>query len=154
MNAKINHFSIRLHVLGRTTQAHLPSFTFKVLYSRRLWPSVNCIKWRSVIKVCTCILSLTHGTQVQMAEEDIRKKLRNPAPYWYSKLRRFCHLKLGLSMILSNDMSFHMWIWYWSTFLLSDNVNRHIDWLPGEFLKFLNMVFGDRQRNMTRTTLS
>ncbi len=37
MNAKIHHFSVRLHVLGRTTQAQLPSFTFMALYSRRLW---------------------------------------------------------------------------------------------------------------------
>ncbi len=37
MNVKIHHFSIRLHVLGRTTQAQLPSFTFMALYSRRLW---------------------------------------------------------------------------------------------------------------------
>ncbi len=33
MNTKIHHFSIRLHVLGRTTQAQLPSFTFIALYS-------------------------------------------------------------------------------------------------------------------------
>ncbi len=37
MNAKIHHFSIRLHVLGRTMQAQLTSFTFMALYSRRLW---------------------------------------------------------------------------------------------------------------------
>ncbi len=42
MNTKIHHFSIRLHVLGRTTQAQLPSFTFIVLYSRRRWSGTCC----------------------------------------------------------------------------------------------------------------
>ncbi len=37
MNAKIHHYSIRLYVLGRTTQAPLSSFTFVAFYSRRLW---------------------------------------------------------------------------------------------------------------------
>ncbi len=37
MNAKIYHFSVRLHVLGYTTQSQLPSFTFMALYSGRLW---------------------------------------------------------------------------------------------------------------------
>ncbi len=31
LNAKINHFSIRLHALGQATQAQLPSFTFMSL---------------------------------------------------------------------------------------------------------------------------
>ncbi len=39
MNEKIHHFSIRLHVLGRTMPAVLPSFTFMAFYSRRLWVS-------------------------------------------------------------------------------------------------------------------
>ncbi len=33
MNAKLHHFSIRLHVLHRTMQAQLPSFTFMALNS-------------------------------------------------------------------------------------------------------------------------
>ncbi len=37
MDAKIHHYSIRLHVLSRTTQVQLPSFTFMVLYSKGLW---------------------------------------------------------------------------------------------------------------------
>ncbi len=36
LNEKIHHFSIRLHVLSRTTLALLPSFTFMAFYSRRL----------------------------------------------------------------------------------------------------------------------
>ncbi len=39
MNAKVHNFSIRLHVLSRTTQAQFPSFTFMALYSRRPWMS-------------------------------------------------------------------------------------------------------------------
>ncbi len=39
MNIKFHHFSIRLHVLGRTTQAQLPRFTFMALYSRMLCSS-------------------------------------------------------------------------------------------------------------------
>ncbi len=34
MNERIHNFSIRLHVLGWTTQAVLPSFTFMTFYSR------------------------------------------------------------------------------------------------------------------------
>ncbi len=30
-----------LHVIDRTTQAQLPSFTFTALYSRRLWYSTS-----------------------------------------------------------------------------------------------------------------
>ncbi len=37
MNEKIHHFSIRLHVLGGTTVALLPSFTFTAFYCKRLW---------------------------------------------------------------------------------------------------------------------
>ncbi len=37
MNAKFHYFSIRLCVLGQTTQAQLSRFTFMTLYSRMLW---------------------------------------------------------------------------------------------------------------------
>ncbi len=37
MNAKIHYSSIRLHVLGWTTQAQLPSFTFMAWNYRGLW---------------------------------------------------------------------------------------------------------------------
>ncbi len=41
MSAKIRHFSIKLHVLGRNWQAQLPSFTFMALYSRRRCPTTS-----------------------------------------------------------------------------------------------------------------
>ncbi len=42
MNAKIRHFSVRLHVLCRTAEVQLPNFTFMALYSRKLW--LNTLK--------------------------------------------------------------------------------------------------------------
>ncbi len=44
LSAKMHHFSIRLHVLGRTTQALLPNFTFMALYCRRLRHLSNATK--------------------------------------------------------------------------------------------------------------
>ncbi len=45
MNVKIHYFSMRLHVLGRSTQAQLPSFTFMALNSRRLWHDTKNSNW-------------------------------------------------------------------------------------------------------------
>ncbi len=48
INAKIHNFSISLHVLGQTTQAQLPSFTFMALYSILLYLKYyNVLQWES-----------------------------------------------------------------------------------------------------------
>ncbi len=50
INVKIHRLSIRLCVLGRTTQAQLSSFTFMALYSRRLWSSPFSLSATSFIR--------------------------------------------------------------------------------------------------------
>ncbi len=48
MNAKFYHFSMRLYILGRITQAQLPSFTFKALNFRTLCNITKTVNFKMI----------------------------------------------------------------------------------------------------------
>ncbi len=59
MNAKIHHLSVRLHVLGRTMQEQLPTFTFIALNSRRLW-----CRWSNFLESNPSIWGYTNSSML------------------------------------------------------------------------------------------